>query len=110
MIALSDCLLNGLIMSGDSAKSIKEIDDYLGRGRTYGNLNQDDLQNLFVEIFHELARSSSFDLIIPQLHDVEAEYHLRELDPPYTLVRDDAEGFISRVSNTVNKIDAEDDK
>jgi hypothetical protein len=68
-------------MSGDGAKSIKKIDDYVGRGRTYGNLSQDDLQSLFVEIFHELARSSSFDSIIGQLHDVEAEYHLRELIP-----------------------------
>ncbi len=97
-------------MSGDGAKSIEKIDDYVGRGRTYGNLNQDDLKNLFVEIFRELARSSSFDSIITQLHDVEAEYHLRELDPPYALVRDDAEEFISRVSNTANKIDAGDDK
>ncbi len=97
-------------MSGDGAKSIKKIDVYVGRGRAYANLSHDDLQSLFDEIFHELARSASFDSIITQLHDVEAEYHLRELDPPYELVRDDAEEFISRVSNTVNKIDIGDGK
>ncbi len=97
-------------MSGDEAKSVEEINDYIGRGRVHGNLNQDELQNLFAQIFHELAWSSSFDSILTLLHDVEAEYHLRELDPPYTLVRDDAEEFIRRVSDTLKNLDAGDDR
>jgi hypothetical protein len=34
-----------------------------------------------------------------KMHDVQAEYALRRLDPPYELVKDDAEQFIEKVSS-----------
>ncbi len=91
-------------MSDEAAKLLEEMNDYLGRGRMHGKLSADQLQHLFVGVFHELARASSFEAILPRLHDVEAEYRLRQLDPPYALVRDDAEDFIERVSDAVSSV------
>ncbi len=92
-------------MNDEAAKSVKDLDDYLGRGRLHEGLSDDQLRERFIGIFQELARSSSFESILPALHDVEAEYHLRQLDPPYDLVRDDAETFIQKVSAAVSRLD-----
>jgi len=83
----------------------EDKNDYAGRGRAYNDLSDDQLQHVFIHIFHELARSSSFETILTGLHDVEAEYRLRQLDPPYALVKSDAEDFIQRVSDAVNSFD-----
>ncbi len=92
-------------MRDEAAKSVEDTNDYLGRGRLHEGLSEDQLQELFAGIFHELARSSSFESILTALHDVEAEYRLRELDPPYALVKDDAETFIKKVSDAVSSVD-----
>ncbi len=88
------------------AAAAKDMKDYLGRGRAHAGLSRAELQNLFVSIFRALARSSSYDSILTWMHDVEAEYRLRDIDPPFGLVRDEAEQFIKKVSDAVNQSDA----
>jgi hypothetical protein len=96
---------SGTFMSDKAARPLEDKQDYAGRGRAYNNLSDDQLQYVFIHIFHELAHSSSFETILTGLHDVEAEYRLRQLDPPYALVKNDAEDFIKRVSDAVNSFD-----
>jgi hypothetical protein len=42
-----------------------------------------------------------------KLHDLQAEYTLRRVKPPYDLVRDEAEQFISAVQQGQAMLDAE---
>jgi hypothetical protein len=76
-----------------------EIRDYIERGRPHKNLNLEQLQGLFKRIFHNLAHLTSLKTMFIKMHDVQAEYALRRLDPPYELVKDDAEQFIEKVSS-----------
>ncbi len=75
-----------------------ETRDYIERGRPHKNLNLEQLQGLFIKIFRQLGRLVSLKTMFIKMHDVQAEYRLRRLNPPYDLVRDDAELFISQVS------------
>jgi len=94
-----------VFIADEDTKGMKDLDAYMARGRVHGDLSNDQLQILFVRIFHELARASSFESLLTELHDAEGEYRLRHLDPPYALVKDEAENFIKRVSNVVKSID-----
>ncbi len=81
-----------------ASKADAEIHDYIERGRPHKNLNQEQLQGLFIRIFQQLAHLSSLKTMFIKMHDVQAEYALRQLDPPYYLVRDEAESFIHQIS------------
>ncbi len=88
-----------MVMHGNwASKAEAETRDYIDRGRPHKNSSSEQLQGLFVNIFHQLARLSSLKTVFIKLHDVQAEYALRRLDPPYELVRDDAEQFIHNIS------------
>lgn len=79
-------------------KADAETRDYIERGRPHKNLNLEQLQALFIRIFQQLAHLTSLKTMFIKMHDVQAEYSLRRLDPPYELVRDDAERFIDQIS------------
>lgn len=67
-----------------ASNSSEDIQDYVGRGREHADLNSAQLQAVFVSIFQELTRCGSFDLVLTKLHDIEAEYRLRNCDIPYS--------------------------
>ncbi len=92
----------------DSASSrATELRDYLERGRPHKNLNLEQMQGLFKRIFENLARLTSLKTMFIKMHDVQAEYTLRRIKPPYDLVREDAERFISAVQQGDAMLDAE---
>jgi len=90
------------------SSTAKELYDYIvERERPHKNLNAEQLQGLFRRIFENLGRLASLKTMFIKLHDVQAEYTLRRVKPPYDLVRDDAERFISAVEQGKALLEAE---
>jgi hypothetical protein len=97
-----------MALYADSASSTAaELRDYLERGRPHKNLNLEQMQGLFKRIFISLAQLTSLRTMFIKLHDLQAEYTLRRVKPPYDLVRDEAEQFISAVQQGQAMLDAE---
>ncbi len=80
------------------SSTVRDIHDYIERGRPHKNLNQEQMQGLFKKIFKGLAQFTSLKTSFIKLHDIQAEYMLRRVTPPYDLVREEAEQFIQQVS------------
>ncbi len=89
------------------SSTVGEIHAYIERGRPHKNLNLEQMQGLFKRIFQSLAQLTSLKTMFIKLHDLQAEYTLRRVKPPYDLVRDEAEQFISAVEQGKGMLDAE---
>jgi hypothetical protein len=86
-------LLEGLRMGEDepdaeAEKVAERVQSYVYRGRKFGSLSADELMRLFVVAYRKWARDIADRDATLLTSDLHAEYHLRKLDIPFDLVKD----------------------
>jgi hypothetical protein len=88
--------------SGD----MKRTQSYIDRGRQFKDATAEDLQTLFVQMFRIWGADPWWEGR-SRLGDVEAEYKLRGVEPPFALVKDDLEKAISAIADGIEQMNAE---
>jgi len=88
--------------SGD----MKRTQSYVDRGRQFKDATAEDLQTLFVQMFRIWGADPWWEGR-SRLQDVEAEYKLRGVEPPFALVKDDLEKAISAIADGIEQMNAE---
>jgi hypothetical protein len=88
--------------SGD----MRRTQSYVDRGRQFKDATTEDLQTLFVQMFRIWGADPWWEGR-SRLEDVEAEYKLRGVEPPFALVKDDLEKAISAIADGIEQMNAE---
>jgi hypothetical protein len=83
---------------------LQRIASYLDRGRKFEDLLSDDLASELV-LAYERWQRVDFDFFSAEhinTDDISAEYALREIDPPFELVRDRIDSLTSSMADTLS--------
>jgi hypothetical protein len=85
---------------------MQRTQSYAERGRQFENATAEDLQALFVQAFRDWRADLWGEGRRSQVADATAEYTLRGVDPPHSLVEDDLLEIGSKVAADVALLDA----
>ncbi len=85
---------------------MEHLQSYTDRGRQFQFIEADQLQKLFLERFHAWAVAVA-TAGRQQLDDVEAEYKLRGIRAPFSLVKDDIKRVVTEIDDRAKQMDAE---
>ena len=72
----------------EAEKVAERLQSYVHRGRKLGPLSADELTRLFVVAYRKWAKDVADPDSMRLTSDLHAEYHLRKLDIPFDLVKD----------------------
>lgn len=76
--------------------------DYLTRGRKYRTLSDAELSAKWVEAYRAWAYDTSNPDALTAENDLQAEFNLRSIDPPFDLVRDEQKKVAAEVAEALS--------
>ena len=89
-----------------ASRCMERTQSYILRGRQLKNATVDELRTRFVEMFR-IWRADLWWEGLSQLHDVEAEFKLRGVSPPFALVIGDVGQIMKAFAGALSRVDAE---
>lgn len=96
--------LEGWLVSDQANKAA----DYAARGRKHQQLTMDELVGAWVQAFRSSAAEFGDGDRRSTEDDLRSEFSLRNIEPPYDLVKDDFERLVSSAADTIERLQAED--
>ena len=90
------------------SEQANEAAEYAARGRKHQSLSTNDLTGAWVQAFRRLAaKFQDGDLRIDEV-DLRSELLLRNIDPPYDLVKDDLGRLTNAAADAIEELQLED--
>ncbi|PVE24311.1 hypothetical protein DC522_11625 [Microvirga sp. KLBC 81] len=83
---------------------MQQVRDYASRGRSLEKTSIERLQGEWIALVRAWV-TNPHEHSNPQRADIEAEFTLRGLEPPYEMVKDEFEAIIGFASNTMENLD-----
>ncbi len=87
---------------------MERVKAYAAEGRRYQSVGADTLSELFVEAYKNLAMEPTSGARVKITSDLESEYLIRQVQPPWTMVSSEIEIFSKAVSKVFDSMSDDD--
>jgi hypothetical protein len=92
------------VQSWIAETQMRAVQDYVSRGRHLERSPEEALAGAWIGLMRSWAKAPEKGQD-PRRVDIEAEYSLRGLKPPYELVRDETEALVQTAADAIENMD-----